>query len=185
MQSPLILSGPSGVGKTYLEKYLIQNYPFKRMLSTTTRAQRQNEIHGTDYEFLTEEQYKIYETEGAFITSVYNLNAWYGIRKELVDTIIQENKIPTCVIVPQIIDQIIQAYPTTNAVFLRPESRDLLISRMKLRGDSEEKITKRLEQTLIEIELYEKRKHFYKACLTVTKDNFDEITKNILKYYNL
>ncbi|MDQ3099163.1 MAG: hypothetical protein M3Q44_05445 [bacterium] len=57
MTKPLIISGPSGVGKTYLEKYLIANHDFKRIQSTLTRSKREGEIQGLDYNFVTEDNF--------------------------------------------------------------------------------------------------------------------------------
>jgi guanylate kinase len=181
MIKPLILSGPSGVGKSYLEKYLIRNHNFKRILSVTTRQIRKNEVNMVDYEFISEDKYLELEKQNQFITSLTNINAHYGIRKNLVKKIIAENKTPICVIVPQIIHTFVTAYPDTIAVFLKPINNDLLIKRMKLRGDSEEQIQNRLTHTLKEIDEYEKIKHLYKTSITVTETNFNETISTLLK----
>ena len=180
MIAPIILSGPSGVGKTYLEKYLIQHHNFKRIQSTVTRSMRPGEINGLDYEFITEEEYKQFELRGAFVTSLHAVSAYRGLRKEHVINIMKERKIPICVLVPQVMEQFIKAYPNTIAIFLKPHDTNLLINRMRLRKDTEEQIQYRLNETLREIQEYEKLKHLYKACLTVTENNFEEIVAQVL-----
>lgn len=181
MIAPLIISGPSGVGKTYLEKYLIQNHNFKRIQSTTTRPIRQGEVHGLDYNFITEEHYKQLEKQAHFITSSYHLKAWYAYEKSLVDEIINENKIPISVTVPTIVPQFISVYPTTIAIYLKPVSNELLIKRMHQRGDPEEKIQERLQHEQEQNEYFERDiQHLYKAVFLVTESNFDEIVKDIL-----
>ncbi len=181
MTAPLIISGPSGVGKTFLEKYLIQNYNFKRIQSTVTRPIRPGEINGIDYEFITEEEYKQFEKENAFVTSLYAAYAHRGLRKALVQNIVNEGKTPICVLVPQVMEQFTKAYPDTIAVFLMPENDDLLTHRMKLRGDTPQQIQERLDHALLEIETYRKLAHLYKASLTVTEDNFEETVNKILE----
>lgn len=181
--SPLILSGPSGIGKSYLEKYLCQNHNFQRILSTTTRSQREGEIDGQDYNFITEFEYKEREKEGKFITSVFNLNAWYGFEKSLVEQIQAKGNIPTTVCIPQIIDQFVHHYPNTIAIYLLPESDELLEKRMRQRGDSPEKIAQRLKYAHEEIEEYRRKTQFYKKELTVTEHNFDYVVSEIMQLY--
>ena len=55
----VILSSPSGVGKTTLTKKIQQKYPnFKISVSHTTRSPRSNEVDGVDYHFVTKEKFK-------------------------------------------------------------------------------------------------------------------------------
>ena len=57
----LILSSPSGVGKTTLTKKIQQKYQnFKLSVSHTTRSPRSNEVEGVDYYFVTKEKFKTY-----------------------------------------------------------------------------------------------------------------------------
>lgn len=182
--SPLILSGPSGVGKSYLEKHLCDHYNFQRILSTTTRPQREGEIEGQDYNFITEYEYKQREKEGRFITSVFNFNAWYGFEKSLVEHIQAKGKIPITICIPQIIDQFIKTYPTTIALYLLPENDDLLIKRMQQRGDTPERIQYRLKESKKEIEEYQKKKNYYQEELPITEFNFNETVQTIMHLYS-
>ena len=55
----IILSSPSGVGKTTLTKKIQQKYQnFKLSVSHTTRSPRSNEVEGVDYYFVTKEKFK-------------------------------------------------------------------------------------------------------------------------------
>ena len=55
----VILSSPSGVGKTTLTKKIQQKYPsFKICVSYTTRSPRSNEVEGIDYHFVSKEKFK-------------------------------------------------------------------------------------------------------------------------------
>ena len=55
----VILSSPSGAGKTTLVKLLSKNNNFNISVSHTTRKARPNEVDGVDYHFVTEEEFKI------------------------------------------------------------------------------------------------------------------------------
>ena len=55
----VILSSPSGVGKTTITKKIQQKYPsFKISVSHTTRSPRSNEVNGVDYIFITNDEFK-------------------------------------------------------------------------------------------------------------------------------
>lgn len=182
-QNPLIISGPSGIGKSYLERYLCEHHNFARIISTTIRPKRENEIHQKDYHFLTKQEYKLIESQQGFITSVYNLNAWYGFEKSLVESIQTQGKIPITICIPQIIDKFIQHYPNTNAIYLISENSDLLQKRMKMRGDSPDKITTRMEYAEKEFIEYQNKKELYTQEFLIKEDNFISVVNNILKLY--
>lgn len=78
----VILCGESASGKSSIEKYLVKNYGYKKIVSYTTRQPRENEIDGIDYHFITEEKFKKLKESGFFAeTAVYN-NWYYGTAKE-------------------------------------------------------------------------------------------------------
>ncbi len=180
MIKPLIISGPSGVGKTYLEKYLIAHHNFKRIQSTITRPIRAGEVQGLDYNFITEEEYKKMEAQGKFITSAFALGCWRGFEKRLVEAIIAEGKIPITIVVPSVVPQFVKAYPGTIPVYLKPIDNQLLISRMKQRGDPEQNIQERINHEQEENQYFESIKQYYHKVITVSSTNFDETVKEIL-----
>lgn len=170
--SPLIISGPSGIGKSYLEKILCDQHQCQRIISTTTRPPRPNEKHGQDYNFVSEAQYLTLLQNNHFITSIYNLNAWYGFEKSQVEKIQSFGKTPITICVPQIIAQFIANYPNTKAVFLMPHSLKFLESRMTKRGDSQEKIQERLHYAQTEISFYQQHatQHYHHQILIDSDD---------------
>lgn len=181
MIHPLIISGPSGVGKTYLEKYLIANHNFQRIQSTITRPIRKGEVNGVDYNFITEKEYKDLEKQNKFITSAFALGCWRGFEKRLVEEISANNHIPITVVVPTVVPQFLNAYPDTIAIYLKPESEQFLIRRMNLRGDPPESIESRLEHEKEELEYFNQIEKYYKKIFNVTDTNFNQIVEEILK----
>ena len=90
----LILSSPSGVGKTTLTKKIQQKYQsFKISVSNTTRKPRSNEVDGVDYFFITKEEFMHLVSEAKFYEYAKIYENYYGTLKKNVDDIIKSNDI--------------------------------------------------------------------------------------------
>ncbi len=90
----LILSSPSGAGKTTLTKKIQQKYPnFKISVSHTTRSPRENEIDGVDYHFVNEAKFKKLANDNSFYEYAKIFDKYYGTLKENVDKLIKTNDI--------------------------------------------------------------------------------------------
>ena len=90
----LILSSPSGVGKTTLTKKIQQKYPsFKISVSHTTRPPRSNEVNGVDYHFVSMEKFKELIKQKKFYEYAEIFENYYGTLKENVDQTIIDNDI--------------------------------------------------------------------------------------------
>ena len=90
----LILSSPSGAGKTTLAKKIQQKYEnFKISVSHTTRAPRENEIDGVDYHFVSLEKFKNLIKKDSFYEYAKIFENYYGTSKESVEKIIRNNDI--------------------------------------------------------------------------------------------
>ena len=88
----VILSSPSGVGKTTLTKKIQQKYQsFKISVSHTTRMPRSNEVDGVDYYFVTHEKFKKMINEKKFYEYAKIFDNFYGTLKENVDNTILKN----------------------------------------------------------------------------------------------
>ena len=90
----VILSSPSGAGKTTIAKKIQQKYQsFKISVSHTTRKPRPNEIDGVDYYFITHEKFKKLISEDKFYEYAKIFDNYYGTSKETVDQMIKKNDI--------------------------------------------------------------------------------------------
>ena len=90
----VILSSPSGVGKTTLTKKIQQKYPnFKISVSHTTRTPRSNEVDGIDYHFVSHKEFKALINENKFYEYAKIFENYYGTLKKNVDEIILSNDI--------------------------------------------------------------------------------------------
>ena len=78
----IILVGESASGKSSIEKYLVENYGYKKIVSYTTRQPRQGEVDGVDYHFISVEQFELLK-EQSFFAEHAQYNSWhYGVAKE-------------------------------------------------------------------------------------------------------
>ncbi len=90
----VILSSPSGVGKTTLTKKIQQKYRnFKISVSHTTRAPRSNEVHGVDYYFVSNENFQELIKNKEFYEYAKIFENYYGTLKKNVDDTILKNDI--------------------------------------------------------------------------------------------
>ena len=88
----VILSSPSGVGKTTLTKKIQQKYQtFKISVSHTTRLPRSNEVNGVDYHFISEKKFKEFINQNKFYEYAKIFENYYGTLKETVDSDIIKN----------------------------------------------------------------------------------------------
>ena len=88
----VILSSPSGVGKTTITKKIQQKYPtFKISVSHTTRLPRSNEVNGVDYNFITNNEFEKLINEKKFYEYAKIFDNYYGTLKKNVDDLILNN----------------------------------------------------------------------------------------------
>ena len=90
----LILSSPSGVGKTTITKKIQQKYPsFKISVSHTTRVPRSNEVDGIDYHFTNQKKFKENIKNKKFYEYAKIFDNYYGTLKQTVDENAKKNDI--------------------------------------------------------------------------------------------
>ncbi|MBL6785895.1 MAG: guanylate kinase [Candidatus Pelagibacter bacterium] len=90
----VILSSPSGVGKTTITKKIQQKYQsFKLSVSHTTRTPRSNEVDGIDYHFISSEEFKKLIKKNEFYEYAKIFDNFYGTLKKKVDEIIVSSDI--------------------------------------------------------------------------------------------
>ena len=90
----VILSSPSGAGKTTITKKIQQKYPsFKISVSHTTRKPRSNEVNGVDYYFVSSEEFEELINKNKFYEYAKIFENYYGTLKKNVDDTIKKNDI--------------------------------------------------------------------------------------------
>ncbi|KAG1780983.1 P-loop containing nucleoside triphosphate hydrolase protein [Suillus placidus] len=144
---PLVVFGPSGVGKGTLINRLIKEFPssFGFSVSHTTRAPRPGEINGKAYHFTTTDNFKNLISEGAFIEHAQFSGNFYGTTIQAVQDVSATGKRCILDIEVQGVQQIKQTPLHATVIFVSPPSMTVLNNRLRGRAtDSEDAIQRRL-----------------------------------------
>jgi guanylate kinase len=143
----VVISAPSGTGKTTLCSRLLREIPELILsISTTTRAPRGQEKNGVEYFFVPQEEFKAKIAADRFAEWAEVHGNFYGTTKDFVEQAFGQGKSLLLDIDVQGADQLHRNYPgKTLRIFLKPPSMEELERRLRSRGtDSEESIAKRL-----------------------------------------
>jgi guanylate kinase len=177
---PLIISGPSGIGKNYLVNILTNEYDYKNIIPVTTREPRTGEIDGESYYFVTPEKYTEMEKNGEFFMSNKFLNAQYGTQKVEITKIMEKGLRPVMIVYTPTTEQFLQAFPDSDAIFILPKNLDLIKERMRTRGDTPEKVDFRMQGAIDEIKYFkEKAQKYYHRTYVIENNDLTEILKGI------
>jgi guanylate kinase len=151
----IVISAPSGAGKTSIVHHLLKNMPeLSFSVSACSREKRDNETHGKDYYFLGVEGFQNKIKEDAFLEweEVYE-NQYYGTLKSEIERIWSEGK--TVIFDVDVIGglNIKKQYPKEClSLFIMPPTVDVLRQRLSGRGsESEAKVEMRLAKAEQEI----------------------------------
>ena len=149
----LVLSAPSGGGKTTLAKSLLAARPDTAYsVSATTRAPRPGEEHGKAYYFLTRLEFERRVAAGEFLEWAEYAGNLYGTLRSEIDRLMAAGRNPIMTIDVQGAIQFVQAFPEAVLIFLLPPSAVELLSRLSGRGsESRATLTTRVDSALTEL----------------------------------
>jgi len=131
---PLILSSPSGGGKTTIARMLLERrHDLGYSVSCTTRAPRPREQEGKDYFFLSQDEFERRRALDEFAESAVVHGNLYGTLRNEVKRVLASGKHVIMDIDVQGARQFARAFPESVLVFLLPPSTDVLIDRLRAR----------------------------------------------------
>lgn len=156
---PIILSSPSGGGKTTIAKRLLEvRDDVGYSVSCTTRPPREGEVEGRDYYFRSRDQFEAGRKAGEFAESAEVHGHLYGTLRSEVDKVLKSGRHVVMDIDVQGTRQFKAVFPDTVLIFILPPSAEVLIERLKARKtESDESLIRRLrsaKQEMKAVDLY-------------------------------
>ena len=148
----MVVSAPSGAGKTSICREILRRFPKIRFsVSCTTRPQRLGEINGRDYEFISDEEFRERMVRGEFVEWVENYGYLYGTSKKAMEAFLSKGYDLILDIEPRGAKAIRENYPGGIFIFILPPTFADLKSRLSIRGESAAVMERRLKSSLDEI----------------------------------
>lgn len=135
----LVISGPSGVGKTSIVHRLIDACGGTFSVSATTRPKTAHETDGEDYFFLDEATFQEWTEDDRFLeyAQVFG-RSWYGTPRAKVEDALAEGKIVVLDVDVQGAKQVRERMRDALGIFILPPSEDELLERLRRRGREDE-----------------------------------------------
>jgi guanylate kinase len=178
----IIVSGPSGAGKTTVLKEVLARSPHLALsVSATTRPARPGEVHGVDYFFLSPDDFAARRNRGEFLEcfEVFGRGYWYGTLESEVAPRLAAGKWVVLEIDVDGTLAVLEKYPCAVTLFVRPDSIDELERRLRLRGtETEAAIQRRLEVARRELGFVDRYRYI------VTNQSVRQAVDDILQILN-
>lgn len=170
-----VFSAPSGAGKTTLVKALLeQTTDIGVSVSHTTRAPRDGEVDGKDYNFVSQDTFKGLIDQNAFLEHAQVFDNFYGTSQIWVEQELDAGRDVILEIDWQGAQQIRQQMPHMVSVFILPPSREELLKRLTGRGtDSQEIIDRRMQDAVSEMS------HYGEFNYLIINDDFDSALQEL------
>jgi guanylate kinase len=179
----VVISGPSGVGKsTVVRQVLSQFGPQLRLsVSATTRPPRGDEQDGVDYFFLSDAEFARRRAAGEFLEciEVFGRGHWYGTLWSEVRSSLSQGKWVILEIDVDGAREVLRQFPEAVTIFIRPDSMEELERRLRRRGtEHEDAIQRRLAVARHELQLAD---HYEHQVVNVTVPQAVDEIRDILR----
>ena len=176
----IVLSSPSGAGKTSISKKLLQkDRKLALSISCTTRPRRKGEVNKKDYIFISEEDFKKQIKKGKFLEQASVFGYLYGTLAQTVNNFFKKKRDVLFDIDWQGFQQLKQSGMNVVGIFILPPNKKELIQRLKKRGrDTSEEMKKRMSLAQDEIS------HFPEYDYVVVNNDLDLCVSKIQNIIN-
>ena len=151
---PVVLSAPSGAGKTTIARALVEDgEDVVFSVSATTRSARDHEVDGVDYRFLSETDFRTMIEADEFVEWAEVHGHLYGTSRKALQNAQDQGRFLILDVDVQGAMQVRQGVPDAVLVFVLPPSADALVQRLRERGtEGEDTLVRRIENARGELE---------------------------------
>ena len=179
----VVLSGPSGVGKSTLLQRVLKraDVPLVMSVSATTRSPRPGEVDGVDYHFLSEDDFARRRQADQFVEcfEVFGKGHWYGTLAEEVVPQLERGHWVVLEIDVKGAASVVDKFPDAITLFIGPESLEVLEERLRGRGTEEESaVQRRLGQAREELAAADRYAHY------IVNDDLDRAVAEVCGILN-
>ena len=176
----VVISGPSGVGKTLISERLTAVTGAARVVTATSRAPRSGECDGVDYHFYDRERFRAEIDSGEFLEHAVVHDNLYGTPLASVRTLLEDGRTALLVIDVQGAAALMEQETPATYVFIEPPTMEELERRLRSRGsDDHEAIERRLENARGELAM--RGRYDYR----VVNDNPDDAVEELMMLLGL
>jgi guanylate kinase len=172
---PVILSAPSGGGKTTIARMLLGKRPdLGYSVSCTTRAPRPGEMAGRDYYFMSRAEFIAKREHQAFAESAEVHGNLYGTLRDEVERVLKGGRHVVMDIDVQGAAQFVRAFPLSVTIFILPPSAEVLLERLRGRKtESPAQLAARLQSALQELQQVDEYEY------VVVNDDLDRAVSSV------
>lgn len=168
------VSGPSGSGKTSICRKMAAEFGLYYSVSHTSRPQRENEVNGKDYFFVTRQEFENLQSQGEFLEWAQVYDNLYGTSKRIIEEKLGQGQGVIVDVDTQGADSIRNLMPHVVLIFIRTPHLEDLTERLKIRGrDSLDEIAKRMKNAESELSHIKEYDH------VVVNDDFDRAASEV------
>lgn len=163
----VIISGPSGVGKSSVVRKLLSScdLPLELSVSATTRSPRHNEVNGIHYHFISKEEFfeKRQNNEFLEFAEVFGIGHWYGTLESPVRQRLEQGQYVVLEIDVAGAMMVLERFPNADSIFIHPGDLEELEKRLRGREtETEEQIQRRIAVAAKELEMAHHYQHIVK-----------------------
>lgn len=172
---PIILSAPSGGGKTTIARAILARRPdIGYSVSCTTRQPRPGEIQGKDYYFLSRTEFLAKREHGEFAESAEVHGNLYGTLRSEVLRVLESGKHVLMDVDVQGAAQFTRVFPQSVTIFVLPPSAEVLVDRLRMRQtESAQQLVGRLISALQELQSVDEYEY------VVVNDNLEQAIQRV------
>jgi guanylate kinase len=172
---PVILSAPSGGGKTTIARELLRHRgDLGYSVSCTTRSPRVGEVEGRDYYFLSRAEFERRRDAGEFAECAEVHGNMYGTLRSEVQRVLGAGKHVVMDIDVQGARQFTRVFPESVTIFVLPPSAEVLLERLRRRQtESKEQLARRLQSALTELQAVDSYQY------VVMNDDLDKAVQRV------
>ena len=177
---PIILSAPSGGGKTTIARALLKNRKdIGYSVSCTTRQPRTGEVQGKDYYFQSRSEFIAKRERGEFAESAEVHGNLYGTLRSEVLRVLEAGQHVLMDIDVQGASQFTRVFPQSVTIFILPPSAEVLLDRLRKRQtESAQQLADRLQSALQELQAVDEYEY------VIVNDNLDQAIAKIASIVN-